>query len=177
MRRKAKETKPTVVTPVLFDTYMALIENSVASRTFQSSFNRVDGVERDILRKDNLKGCRACAFFVSSILVIVQAIDNLQVQLIDSVHATVEGTMRDIERYWKQAWKLRRGAILLWEPMELAGEINRHIGFYVGKGKAISNDWESGVPAYHHWTYGRKEDAPFRRVVAIYHHDALMRST
>lgn len=151
------------VTPLLFPTYLSLIEGAVGSRMFQHSYALVNGERRDILEDGDL----SCAFFVSSILTITR--------LSKEIHATVSGTIRDIESFgWVKITEPRVGAILVWEPKEQARGPHEHIGFCISDTEAISNNWETQVPARHHITYGTNEDgSPIRSVTAIYWHPLL----
>jgi hypothetical protein len=151
------------VTPLLFPTYLSLIEGAVGSAMFQHSYALVDGVEKDILEDGDL----SCAFFVSSILTITR--------LSKEIHATVSGTIRDIESFgWVNIDAPRVGAVLVWEPKEQARGPHEHIGFCVSDTEAISNNWETQVPARHHITYGTNSDgSPVRNLTAIYWHPLL----
>jgi hypothetical protein len=142
-------------------TYLAMIRNSVGTRLFSRLYAAVDGRRRDLLDGGNL----ACAFFVTGILAARG--------LVCSMHATVEGTVRDMEKSgWHRTDRLRTGAVLVWEEAEqVPGSWHRHIGFYLGKGRAVSNDSRLGQPVEHHWTFGKVGSRAKRRVVAVYWHD------
>lgn len=142
----------------LFDTYISVIQSSVGSKMFQHLYMTVDGKKRDILRGGEL----SCAFFVSSIL--------LMFALIGERHATVAGTVAAIEKYgWKKIKRPKVGAILVWEEKKE----HKHIGFYIGDNKAISNSPTKKVPASHHFTFGTLEGVPKRKIEAIYWHKNL----
>jgi len=99
-------------------------------------------------------------------------------KLIKKPHATVNGTINDMEKSeWQKIKKLKRGSVLVWMPKEFdEGGVKafyRHIGFYIGNAKAISNSTKFGMPKIHHWTYGTKKGKPIRNVEAIYWHKKL----
>jgi hypothetical protein len=148
----------------LLKSYLARIQNSIGSNLFRNLYAKVDGKERDIL--DN--GSLSCAIFVS---IILQSFE-----LIKKPHATVTELVKDMEASgWKKSRNLKVGDIVVWEPVDFTGDgvKHLHIGFYLGKNKAISNDWEVGTPAKHHFTFGTKAKKPKRRIIAQYRHKDL----
>ena len=140
------------------ENYLANIHNSVGSGLFRNLWAEVDGDKKDILEDGGL----SCAQFVSGILYLNG--------LIKERHATVEGTVRDIEGFgWKKIKEPKIGSILVWEAMEYPdGSKHGHIGFYVGDQKAISNSPKEKSPQYHRWTYARENESDYRRVSSIY---------
>lgn len=146
------------ITLLPYDTYLAVIENSVGSDIFRNLYAKINGKKVDITRNGNL----SCAFYVSSILTIFQ--------LIPKPHGTVEGTIRDLEQSgWKKIKTPKIGSILIWEKLNFNdGEKHKHIGFYIGNNKAISNSEKIGNPNIHHWTSGTIKGKPARKIEAIY---------
>jgi hypothetical protein len=143
--------KPKIV-PLNFDTYLAVIKNSVGSKMFQNLFALVDGAKKDIVKNGNL----SCAFFVSAVLVIFG--------FIKAIHSTVTGTEKDLlSSGWEKVIKPKPGDVLIWETREDGDEKHGHIGFFIGDNWAISNDSKRGVISRHHWTYNSR-----RKVIAIY---------
>jgi excinuclease UvrABC ATPase subunit len=140
---------------LIFKNYLALVTNSVGSRLFKNHYLRMGRKTVDIMRDGDV----SCAYFVSSTLVLAT--------LMSSTHATVASTVKDLEKSgWKRIQKPKVGSILVWEEKEQTkGDPHKHIGFYMGKNQAISNDFKRGVPAKHHYTYGGK-----RNIEAIYGH-------
>ena len=138
------------VVPMLNDTYLAVIKNSIGSKLFRNLYAKVGGKKIDITENGNL----SCAIFVSSILVLFK--------LIKDVHATVNGTVRDLkESSWVEIKKPKIGCILVWVEKDFGnGRLHKHIGFYIGKEKAISNDFRRGYPTKHDWKF-RKIEAMF----------------
>ncbi len=130
---------PPKVTPLKLETYLAVIKNSVGTRMFRTYYALVDGKRKDIMRQGEL----SCAFFVSFIL--------SGFSLIEGMHGTVEGTVKDLKASgWRHTKTIRIGCVIVWEPIKGdRGEVHRHIGFYVGNGKAISNDYKKGMPRLH----------------------------
>lgn len=146
------------VVPLLYQNHLALIKNSVGTNLFRNLYAQVNGKKKDILRNGEL----SCAFFVSSILLLNK--------LVGEVHATVAGTIKDLEKSgWKKIRRPKIGSILVWEEKQFPdNEIHRHIGFYLDKKQALSNSAKLGYPVIHHWTFGTKRGAPGRKVEAIF---------
>ncbi len=151
--------KPKIVTRV-FETYIALIENSLGSKLFRTLIADVDGVRSNILRDGQL----SCAIFVSSILMLIG--------LIDRVHATVASTVAKLEQSgWKRVRVPKKGDVLVWEEKKFGDEQHRHIGFYLGDELAVSQSSKRKVPVKHHWTNNGK-----RRIKLILHYPKSMQS-
>jgi len=135
-----------------------MIKNSPKTRMFRNLFViNEKGEKLDALKNGDV----ACAFFVSSILKIFS--------LIDWPHATVDSTVRDmLDNGWRKTKKLKPGNVLLWGRNERG---RRHLGFYIGKNKAISNSSKKGYPVIHHFTYGKnKNNQPKRKIEEIFTH-------
>ena len=67
------------------------------------------------------------------------------------MHVTVNGTIKDMrENGWQEIKKPKEGCILVWKEKE-TGEKHKHIGFYIGDNKAISNSSKRGYPTKHNW--------------------------
>ncbi len=151
------------VIPILFDTYIAIIKNSVGSKIFRNSYAKVNGKKKDILRNGKL----SCAFFVSSILALFPLFGLIKYP----PHGTVDGTIRDLEESgWEKIKNPKVGSILVWEKIDYGNKnFHKHIGFYIGGSKAIStSNVKHGKPTIHHWTYGIKGNQPIRKVEAIF---------
>jgi hypothetical protein len=136
-----------VVKRLILESYLAFISNSIGTEIFRNFYITVDGKKEDAMRD----GWLSCALYVSSILVLFR--------LADGVHGTVDSTISDLEKSgWKRVRKPRRGCILVWGPFNVnrdgiaAG--HKHIGFYIGKGQAVSNDSWKKHPISHPWTFG-----------------------
>lgn len=115
------------------------------------------------MKKINIlkNGELSCAYFVSSILSMLN--------LIDRIHCTVDGVVENLEKYnWKKIRKLKKGCILVWEEEKFGKEIHKHIGFYLGNNKAISNSSKKKFPTKHHFTFGTIGGKPKRNIVAMY---------
>ncbi len=151
-------TTPTIK-PLLFDTYLAMINNAVGSEMFKNGYASFDGVKKDVLNDGEL----SCAIFVSSILAIFN--------LIDEPHATVKSTATKMEEAgWQKTEDLKPGCVLVWEEKIIDGQPHLHIGFYVGDEEAVSNSTEARVIAKHHYTYGENDNKPVRAVTSMYMH-------
>lgn len=147
---------------ILFDSYVAAIENSVGSKTFRNLFAKINGKRKDILENGEL----SCASFASSILYLFK--------LISDVHATVRGTVADLERSgWSEINSPQKGAVLVWETENFDHTTHKHIGFYITENQAISNNSKKGQPILHHWTFGTKNGQPVRKIEKILWHPKL----
>ncbi len=144
---------------LLKESLLSTIENSLGTKMFRNSFYLVDDKQKDILDKGRL----SCAVYVSSILYIFK--------LINGIHATVGGTVADLE---KSGWQITKtpaiGDVIVWEAIKSkdASE-HKHLGFLFGKNTAVSNDSLLGYPVKHSLTYGLKNGKPVRKITAIYH--------
>ena len=154
------------VIPILFDTYIAVIKNSVGSKMFRNSYAKINGKKGDILKNGEL----SCAFFVSSVLAFFPLFKLIKYP----PHATVDGTVRDLEQSgWKSAKggsasggkKPKIGSVIVWEKNHNS---HKHIGFYIGNNKAISTSSKNGQPVIHHWAYEVKKNKPVRKIEAIF---------
>lgn len=148
-----------MVRPLNFKTYLSLAENSAGSFAFQELWAEVEGRKKNIVRGGDI----SCAFFVSFIL-------SAFGWLAGGIHATVGGTLRDMEASgWRRISRRRIGCILIWEPItHPSGETHTHIGIYLGGKRAVSNHPVHKVPEVHHFTFGIRRKKPARRVVAMY---------
>ena len=145
------------VKPILFDSYIAAIKNSVGTKMFRNSYAFVDGEKRDIMKNGEL----SCALCASSVLRMFD--------LVSETHGTVDGTVSDMKKsHWRQTKKPKIGAILVWEKKDFGDAYHKHIGFYIGSSKAISNGAQKKTPVIHHWTFQNT-----RKVEAIYWHSRL----
>ena len=143
-------------------TYLAVIRNSVGTKIYRNFYLKIDGKVVDAAKN----GACSCAFFVSNILHMFPAF-----ALVKEPHLTVASTVADLKNQgWTEIKKPLAGAILVWEEKLFGNSRNKHIGFYIGNNKAISNDSQSGSPAVHHWTYGEKNGKPVRKVEMILWH-------
>ena len=97
------------IEPILFETYLATIKNSIGSKMFRQIYAKVNGKKKDITKNGEL----SCAYYTSSLLSIFK--------LIKDVHATVSGTIKDLEEFgWVEVNKPKIGAILVWEKKGLS---------------------------------------------------------
>lgn len=151
------------IIPLVKDTYLAVIKNSVGSKTWRNFYAKVNNQKTDIMKDGDL----SCAYFVSSVLKLFN--------LIIEIHGTVDGTIRDLEKTgWRKIKDPKVGSVLVWEAKEgKNNENHKHIGFYLGDDVAISNSSKSGKIAEHHFTFGTKNSRPIRAIEAIYTHKKL----
>ncbi len=143
--------------------YLTAIKNSEGSKIFKNLWAEVDGVKKDILDDGDL----SCAQFVSGILYLHK--------LINDRHATVDGTIRDLEAGgWYQITEPKEGCVIVWEGIIYPdGMEHKHIGFYLDNGLAISNSPDEKSPKIHHWTYGDKNSDKYRKISMLLWHDKL----
>lgn len=147
------------VEPILKDSYLAFIKNSVSSKSFQNFYAKVGGRKKDILETGNF----SCSFFVSSVLLIFD--------LIEKRHMTVRGTIADLEdNGWFEIKKPKKGSVLIWKQEKG----HSHIGFFIGANQAISNSSRKQTPQVHHLTFGKnKKGQPNRPIIKILWHNKL----
>jgi hypothetical protein len=140
-----------------------MIESSVGSKLFRHLYGKVGSKKTDLLRGGDV----ACAFYVSSILVLRN--------LAKAVHATVSGTMKDmLSSGWVEIKKPKVGSIILWENLKgQSGEEHKHLGFFIGGDRAISNVPAKKSPQIHHFTYGLKKGQPVRKIEKVFWHPSL----
>ncbi|MFA5319353.1 MAG: hypothetical protein WC387_03270 [Candidatus Paceibacterota bacterium] len=151
------------INPLIFETYLAVIKNSVGSKTWQNFYAKIDDRDTDILKNGDL----SCAFFVSSILVMLN--------LLEKIHGTVAGVIFDLEKSgWQKTKKLKPGAVIVWvTKVDKKGESHKHLGFCLDKKTAISNSSKTRKIAKHHLTFGTQNGQPIRAIEAIYTHKKL----
>ncbi len=135
--------KPPKPELLLVKDYLTFAKASVGSNSFRKLYYRANGKEVEVLRDGDL----SCAFFVSSVLVIFG--------LMGVMHTTVKSTVRDLRRRgWKDIRTPRPGAIVVWGPKKFkSGETHRHLGFYLGDGKVVSNSSARKSPRVHAWNF------------------------
>lgn len=116
-----------------------MIHNAIGTNQFRTLYALVGEKKRDIMHDGDL----ACAFFVSFIL--------SGFSLIKSMHGTVDGTVKDLKSSgWRRIKTPKSGCIIVWEALvDKNGESHKHIGFYIGGGKAISNNSKKKSPSVH----------------------------
>lgn len=138
-----------------YESYLKMIKNSVGTKMFRNLYVVLDNKNKDIAKNGEL----SCAIFVSNILLIWG--------MIKEGHATIKRTTEDmIKGGWKKISpkKIKPGDIIVWEEKVFeGGEKHFHIGFYIGKQKAISNSHKKRFPTIHRWDYFGK-----RKIVTVY---------
>ncbi|MFH0987661.1 MAG: hypothetical protein V1841_02080 [Patescibacteria group bacterium] len=135
---------------LLRDSYLGMIRNSEGTKMFRDFFGRVGKNKRNLAKE----GRTSCALFVSSII--------HHFKLIKEPHLTVSGTLKDMKiSGWLKTKNPLPGDVILWDKKNG----HYHLGFCLGRDKAISNDREKGLPLSHNLTFGgkRKIKAFFRK--------------
>ncbi len=136
---------------VFSDNYLALIKNSVGSALFKNCYAEIENKRLDLTKN----GKFSCAYFVSFVLKYFD--------LIKKGHLTVDGLIRDmsssnwIKRKYHNLKSVKEGSVLLWEEVDS----NKHVGFYIGKGRAISTNPKTGKVAIHSFNYGGKRNVEY----------------
>ncbi len=152
---------------IFLETYLSLVKGAVGTNMFRHAYGLVDGKRKDLTQDGNL----SCAYFPSFVL--------KHFDLIKESHTTVSGLVRDMEESgWKKIRQAKPGCVLVWSPMDDRKDRNysfghRHIGFFLGQEKAISNLSSKKTPGVHHWTFGKKDGKPKRRIEAMYWHKRI----
>jgi hypothetical protein len=140
------EEKQTKVIPLQFDTYIAVVENSVGSYMFKNLYVNIDGVKKDATED----GWLSCAFYVSSILVLFKYIKE--------IHGTVSSTVKDLkDSGWSEISEPVLGSVVVWKSGKDTNG-HSHIGFYVGDNMAISNDSWKKSPWKGDWKFNGKRE-------------------
>jgi hypothetical protein len=160
MKKRLNKQK---IVPIFFDNYISLIKNSVGAKMWRNFYAKVEGKKRDLVKGGDL----SCAYFVSSILYLFN--------LIKSPHLTVASTIEDMmDSGWIRINKPKIGSVLVWEEkFSKNSGSHRHIGFYIGKNKAVSNSSKKRKISQHHWTFGKKQSIARRKVDVILWHPKL----
>lgn len=130
-------------TLALFDSYMAVIENSPGSHLFRNVYFHIDGKRVDVLNNGDL----SCAVFVTAILKLFD--------LSPEINTTVDGAVLTmLSSGWHAIDKARPGCVFVWEshPGD-DGKNHKHIGFCTGPATAISNNWQNRHPIVHEHAY------------------------
>lgn len=140
------------------ETYLRAIENSVGSKIFNSLFVKFkdSGKTSDVLND----GMYSCAFFVSSVLYLLQAINK--------PHTTVKSIREICEK--DQNWQkvkldnIEPGDVIFWEKIKFDdGSENAHVGFALNNKEAVSTDYKNKIVAKHLIIFGNK-----RKIEAVY---------
>lgn len=144
------------VKKLVLKSYLHMTQDSLGAKVWQHYFAEVDGVEQDIM----YGGSNACAWFVSSILVIHK--------LIGSSHATVTSTIKDLsENGWSDIDEPKPGAVIHYAPLIFEdGTTHEHVAIYIGHQTAISTSYTQAVPIEHDWRYRDYEE---RKILHIYY--------
>lgn len=139
--------------PVIKDTYLAMIRNSVRSNLFRNYYLSINGKTIDDTRDGDL----SCALFVSSILTLLKLTEETRL-FVDEVVVDLKASG------WKETMRPEEGSVLVWEARKGdRDEVHKHIGFYIGDDRAVSNRPDTRQPTEHHWTFDGT-----RKVTAIF---------
>lgn len=138
-------------------TFIKFIRNSVGTKMFRNFYLRQDNKIFDAAKGGEL----SCAFYVSGILVLFSLIKN--------IHGTVKSTKKDLEESgWIKVEQPSSGSVIIWKPSENDQNQHDHIGFYVGRSMAISNNSSRMKITKHNWTYDNT-----RKIQVIYSNPIL----
>ena len=132
----------------LFESYCAVIRNSVGTEMFRNLYVSDGDTVKDIMDDGEF----SCAFFVSSVLALFGYMQKPR--------ATVDSVYEDLKKSgWGEVSEPVEGSILFWDEIFFEGDgLHAHVGFYIGDEQAISNDYKSGKVTQHHWTFDGKRE-------------------
>lgn len=141
--------------------FLTVIRNSEGTEMFRNYFN-LKG--KDILSNGDL----SCAFFVSTVLLMFGFLDKFYFRVVDVVDEMEKNG-------WQKVTRLRKGCIVVWNPVVQNGRGHFHIGFYLGNRIAISNRSSIGKPGKHPVVYSGLDKQKTKKVTirAIYWHPKL----
>ena len=136
-------------------TLVSTVNGSVGSKMFRKCHFNIRNKSTEVLDNGDL----ACAFYVSTILIMFS--------LIKELHTTVLALEKDmIDSGWKRIENPRVGSVIIYGPKTYeSGKIHRHLGFFVGAGKVVDNSSEKKMPVKRKWNY--------RKVESIWWHNKL----
>jgi len=126
------------------ETYLKVIENSIGSKLFNSLIVRLkdSGKTVDVLND----GEYSCAFFVSSVLALMQ--------IINKPYSTVKTLIESIES--DDSWKkvdgdnVESGDVVFYKKVKFDdGSENAHVGFVLNKEEAVSTDYKNKMVNKH----------------------------
>jgi hypothetical protein len=127
---------------LLLKNYLTVVQASVGTNMFRKLYFHNGRRAVDVLQNGSL----SCSFFVSAILKIFN--------LIGTPHATVHGTLRDLERHgWHKISKPKPGAIVVWAPQKQKNRPHRHLGIVIEGGIAINHRDHRRTPVRHRLDY------------------------
>jgi DNA helicase TIP49 (TBP-interacting protein) len=126
------------------ETYLKAIENSIGSRIFNSLFvkSKTDGKVWDVMND----GEYSCAFFVSSVLFLMQALGK-SVATVDSLRKLIVGDSKWTE---VDSDQVETGDVVFWDKVKYEdGSENAHVGFALSKEEAVSTDYKQKMVVRH----------------------------
>ena len=143
--------------------FLAMIENSVGSRQYQSLYFFVDGVSTDILNGGDV----SCAVYVSHIL--------MSFKLTSDYRAFSDKVIEDIIKFgWERTDNPHPGCVVYWGKMKHddgSASKHNHVGFFIDTETAISSTHLTHEVSRHHITFGTLSDgSPKRDILGFYTH-------
>ena len=163
-KEKKMAVEDTLLYPLaIFRSYIKMIKNSVGSKVYRSLYFKTKGKSWDVLGNGNL----SCAYFVSTVL--------RHFDLIKEWRTSVDELVVEMKKNgWKPIKKPKIGSVIVWGSRYFgeSGQRHGHIGFYIGKGWAISTSSKKRCPVIHDW---RKEATGKRKrkIIKIFWHPKL----
>lgn len=151
--------EPTSLKLALFKSYIVTIKNSIGARAYRNFYYEFpNGRVMDVLQNGNL----SCAYFVSSILFHFGLIGQLHIKVEDAVAAMKTAG-------WQIAESPAPGDVVVWGRMyfKKSNSWHMHIGFYIGRNRAISTSSQTGFPVIHHIRYRGRKIAEYLRHPAL----------
>ena len=131
------------ITPLIKDSYLAVIKNSLGSNIFRNFYIKLNEEKKDALEN----GKYACAFYVSAVLNMFNLIKN--------GHCTVTSTLKDMKNSgWYKIKQPKIGCVIHWSLWDRGGGVpHEHLGFYIGHSWAVDTDLRTGQPAQRKFNY------------------------
>ena len=80
-------------------------------------------------------------------------------EIVNQSDGIMVGTVKDLKSSgWVETKKPKPGCVLVWAETDFNNNnLHRHIGFYIGKEKATSNNSKHGYPTEHDWKFRKIE--------------------
>ncbi|MBI2592295.1 hypothetical protein HYW36_02345 [Candidatus Saccharibacteria bacterium] len=127
-----------------FKSFLQMLRNSVGTQMFRNFYVRTpERGEFDALDD----GSDACAFYVSAVLVIFGKIGGF--------HGTVASTIEDLRKSgWQEVEEPVAGDVLVWEKQKPGDKWQEHMGFSIGKGRAVSTSLTEKAIIEHDHNFG-----------------------
>lgn len=153
----------------ILDTYLAIVVGSIDSKQYRNLYvgSKSTNTYEDVINNGDL----ACAYYVSSILHLINLINN-------GVHTTVPYVESDMmDSGWTKIEKPQAGAVVIWEDKQGSdGATHKHIGICLDENDCVSTSPKNRSPIKHGINDLHHHDGTPRRIDSIYFHPTLQKS-